>query len=69
MIYSFDMTATSDSTKVTFLNPSPRAWPFIHNVSMTVVPEPGVTTILLLGGLCFLGFRIRLRRANRKSPR
>ena len=67
--YSVNMTATSDSTKVQFYNGSSLAWPFIDHVSMTAVPEPGVTTILLLGSLCFLGFRIRLRRAHCKSPR
>ena len=57
--YTFDFTATQTSTKVNFFNPSSLAWPFIDEVTMTVVPEPQPAALLGLAIVILAAFRLK----------
>jgi hypothetical protein len=55
--YSTDVVATAPSSMITFYNGAgSRAWPFVDDVSVVVVPEPATDALLLagLGAACLL---------------
>jgi hypothetical protein len=55
--YTFGFVATQTSTKVNFFNPSSLAWPFIDDVTMTVVPEPQAAALFGLAITVLATFR------------
>ncbi|MGO8675903.1 MAG: DUF642 domain-containing protein [Limisphaerales bacterium] len=70
--HDYTVTATTPSTRIMFLNTSPTstwAWDDIDEVSVTVIPEPSCSALLLLAGAVGLwgGGLGRLRSGRRNS--
>jgi len=59
--FSYQFTATSDISTVTFWNDVNHA-ARVDNITITVIPEPGALTLLILGGVGLLAWRPRSRR-------
>jgi hypothetical protein len=57
---SFQVTATSSSTMIQFIDYTDMRWQLIDAVSVVPTPEPA-TGPLLLGGLAVVGSRLRRR--------
>lgn len=52
-LYDYDFVATQSSTKINFFNPSSLAWPYIDEISLTVIPEPHTAALLGLASIWF----------------
>jgi len=71
----YTVTATSDSSRITFFNPGPfivdSRWPMIDNVWLTQVPEPSLAVLLGLGAVFLVRYQgrtsERLRTSNRPA--
>ena len=57
--YTYNFTATQSSTKVNFFNPSSLAWPFIDDVTVTVVSEPQPAALFGLAIVVLAAFRLK----------